>query len=318
MTHTLSPGRVVAAVDGSPAGEVGIRYATREAARRGVSLELKHVVPAFLPVGTFPMVPDDSFQEYGREVLEKSRTVASAVDPTVAVSTTLHIGGRVASIVGHAHDAGVIVLGSHPLTGAERFWSGPTVPGVAARAVCPVISVPEAYDDTSRHGRVVVGVKRADRSADLLAAAFAVAHEQDAELLIVLAWKLPSGYDDLVANRVAREEWREYEMALMEPDLAALRTLHPDVSVRVEILHGLGAAAIVDASAEADRVIIGRPVHGGYFHHLGATARTVLREAQCPVEVVPPAGHTHEASESLARETDEPLKVPGYLTGIGG
>lgn len=315
MTHTLSPGRVVAATDGSPAGMIGVRYATREAARRGVSLELKHVVPAFLPVGTFPMVPDDSFQQYGREVLEQSRAAAQAVDPTVSVSTTLHIGGRVASIVAHAHDAGVIVLGSHPLTGSERFWNGPTVPGVAARAACPVIAVPEEYDETKRHGRVIVGVKRADHSAELLAGAFAVAKEQGAELLIVHAWKLPSGYDDLVSNQVAREEWREYEMALMEPDLARLRELYPEVSVQVEILHGLGSTALVDASAEADRLIISRPVHGGYFHHLGATARAILRDARCPVEVLPPAGHTHDDTESLALHKEAALKNPGYFVG---
>ena len=30
------------------------------------------------------------------------------------------------------------------------------------------------------------------------------------------------------------------------------------------------------------------PAHGGTFHHLGRTARAVLRDARCPVEVLAP------------------------------
>jgi nucleotide-binding universal stress UspA family protein len=311
MTQTQAPGRVVAATDGTTAGTIGVRYAAREAQRRGVGLELKHVVPAFLPVGTFPMMPDDSFQQFGRDVLQQGVATAREVDPEANVKTTLHVGGRVASIVAHAHDAGVIVLGSHPLVGAERFWSGPTVPGVAARASCPVIAVPEDYDETKSHGRVVVGVKRADRSAELLAAAFAIADELGAELLVVHAWKLPSGYDDLVSNKVARAEWRQYEMALMKPDLATLQTQYPNVVTRVEIMHGLGAAALIEASKEADRLVISRPAHGSYFHHLGATARAVLREAQCPVEVIPPTSNRHHDDT----ESERRVENPGYLVG---
>ena len=38
--------------------------------------------------------------------------------------------------------------------------------------------------------------------------------------------------------------------------------------------------------------VISRPAHGGFVHYLGATARAVIRDAACPVEVVPPATET--------------------------
>jgi nucleotide-binding universal stress UspA family protein len=58
--------------------------------------------------------------------------------------------------------------------------------------------------------------------------------------------------------------------------------------VRVDLVHGQPGNILVEASREADVLVISRPVHGGFVHHLGAAARAVLREASCPVLVVPP------------------------------
>ena len=67
---------------------------------------------------------------------------------------------------------------------------------------------------------------------------------------------------------------------------------YPDVQVRVEVVHGQAAYALVGLSAEADLLIVSRPAHGGFVHSLGATARAVIRDAACPVEVVPPIDET--------------------------
>jgi nucleotide-binding universal stress UspA family protein len=53
----------------------------------------------------------------------------------------------------------------------------------------------------------------------------------------------------------------------------------------VRVVHARPEVALVDASHEADRVLISRPAHGGLVHHLGGTGRAVLRTAVCPVEV---------------------------------
>ncbi len=285
---TPHPDRVVVATDGTPAGHIGIKFATREAQRLGLSVELVHVVPAYIPSGSFPMIPDDSMNQYGRQVLTRGIAVAREVAPTIKVTTSLLRGGRVGTIVSRAHDAALIVLGSHPMSVAERFWTGATVPGVAARSSCPVVTVPAEYDGDQQLGRVLVGVKVPAKSADLLAAAFGVAEDLGAELVILHAWKLPAGYDDLVSNETAREEWRVELRAEIERVLPELRIAHPKVSVQIEIEHGAAAGALISASKGADRLVITRPVHGGYFHHLGSTARAVLSEAHCPVEIFPP------------------------------
>ncbi len=301
-THPVT-GLVVVPTDGTRAGITGVQYATREAQRLGLGVEIVHVLPSMYPVGTFPVIPDGSFREYAKDVLAPSEDVARAIDRDVAVGATLMTGGRVSSIVECAREAALIVLGSHALTPAERFWAGSTVPGVAARATCPVVVVPEAYDATTTKGRVVVGVKEPTQAAPLLGSAFALADDLGSELVILHAWKLPAGYDDLVSTEAAREEWRLSVADAIESQISDLRGQYPSVAVQIEVVHGRAAAALVDASRDADRLVITRPGHGSYFHHLGATARGVLREAHCPVEVFPP----HAKADELF-EVDEAVK----------
>jgi nucleotide-binding universal stress UspA family protein len=61
------------------------------------------------------------------------------------------------------------------------------------------------------------------------------------------------------------------------------------VKLDVRVVHERPSTALVDASREADRLLITRPLHGGRLHHLGTTGRYVLRSAHCPVEVTAPA-----------------------------
>ena len=49
--------------------------------------------------------------------------------------------------------------------------------------------------------------------------------------------------------------------------------------------------------------MISRPSHGGFVHHLGATARAVIRDAGCPVLVVPAAGRDRRASSASDAES---------------
>jgi nucleotide-binding universal stress UspA family protein len=67
---------------------------------------------------------------------------------------------------------------------------------------------------------------------------------------------------------------------------------YPDVQVDVEVVHRQAAYALVEESRNADLLLISRPAHGGFVHYLGATARAVIRDGACPIEVVPPVDET--------------------------
>ena len=135
----------------------------------------------------------------------------------------------------------------------------------------------------------MVGFKSSEDAAELLGSGFAIAAERQAELVIVHAWKLPSAYDDIIESRVAVEEFRRLSIATIEPLVKDLRTAYPQVPVRIEALHAQAAYALVAEARDADLVLLMRSSSGTLPSHLGRTARAVLRDAGCPVEVLVPA-----------------------------
>jgi nucleotide-binding universal stress UspA family protein len=281
-------GHVVVGVDGSERGYAGVRYAVQEAARWGVPLDIVHVIPGYLPVGPLLMLPDGGLQAFGGSVVDRAAKLAHGVSPEADVVTHTRAGGRVHELVEFARQARLLVVGARHLSVAEHIWTGATVTGVVSRATCPVVVVPPTWEPTEPRGRVVVGYKSPRHSVELFDEAFALADELGAELVVLHAWKLPSAYDDLVAARVQADAWTADEAGRIEEELSDCRAAYPQVVARVEVVHERPVQALVDASRSADRLVLVKPAHGGYLHHLGSTARGVLRMSTCPVEVVPP------------------------------
>lgn len=286
MTHTRA-GTVIAGVDGTTAGHRGVRYAALEARRRDAALSIVHVTPAG-SVSTGPSVPVDLLRDYGLELLEGALSEARTVDPDLEVDTRLVMGmTTVQGLAVASEQAGLLVLGAERRSFVGQVWTGDVVGGVAARATCPVVAVPPEWDPEVKHGRLVVGVKDSERASELIAAGLALADELGVELLVLHAWKAPSGYDDIIATRTYAEEYERDQTALLESLVDSHRTERPDVAVRIDVVHEQPAHALIRTSTSADRLIVSRPRHGRTVHHLGGVARAVLREARCPVEVYP-------------------------------
>ena len=292
---TRRAGRVVVATSGSAASRSAITYAAREAAARGLPLEIVHVIPSTMPVGPYGGAPDTVVRKAGREVLDHGEELARRTEPHVLVVTTLVTGSRVDALVHHAEGADLLVVGAPPHDLLERLWTGSTVTGTAARATCPVAIVPPRPTDVPAPPptrSVLVGLKSSRRAGYLLSTAFAVAAQRQAELRIVHAWHLTSPYDEAVSEREPTPDRVTEEGRAIEGQLIDLRMAYPDVQVSVDLVHGQAAYTLVTASRDADVLLISRPAHGGFVHYLGATARAVIREAVCPVLVVPPLDET--------------------------
>lgn len=62
---------------------------------------------------------------------------------------------------------------------------------------------------------------------------------------------------------------------------------YPAISVRAEVAEGLAARVLLDRSAGADMLILGRTQHGQDHHRgTGPVIRACLRSAACPVVVI--------------------------------
>ncbi|MGC4112082.1 MAG: universal stress protein [Nocardioides sp.] len=295
--------RVMVATSGSEASLAAVAHGAREAAARGTALELVHVVPAAVVGAPYAGTALPALRESGQRVLARGTELVERLAPHVPVTTTLLIGSRAEALVHHAEGADLLVVGTAPHDVVGRLWDGSTVVGVAARAACPVLVVPP-HASEQPPGRVLVGLKDTERSEHLLAEAFALARQTQSGLRIVHAWHLASPYDEAIAERLPTPEWERHELASIEAELIDYRMTYPEVQVEVALVHGHPATIMLHESSAADVVVITRPAHGGYVHHLGRTARALIRDSACPVLVIPP---TREAVAVADRPAETSL-----------
>jgi nucleotide-binding universal stress UspA family protein len=83
------------------------------------------------------------------------------------------------------------------------------------------------------------------------------------------------------------EQVRVAVRAEAEKVLAALEGPHPE-SVKIRAVHGFPVEELINASKEADLVVLGSRGVGGFTRMvLGSTAGQVVQHAHCPVTVVP-------------------------------
>jgi nucleotide-binding universal stress UspA family protein len=160
------------------------------------------------------------------------------------------------------------------------------------------VVVPPGFGDRPRTGRVLLGLQDVHHADRLLSTGFEVAERTGSELVVQHVWHLTSPYANALRERTLDPDWEAEQVRAIEERLAGPSAAHPDVKVRVEMVHGQAAYELVTAGATADLLMISRPAHGGFVHYLGSTARAVIREAPCPVEVVPPVSEVTEVEHS--------------------
>lgn len=287
MAGTSAP-FVVVGTDGTPSAETAIRYAVRRATRLGVELRLAHVSPDYTP--TTPMLPliREDFDQIGDRILRQGAALVRELEPRCEVTAVRHAGPTVGTLLRLAAGAATLVVGRDHRSRFGSLFTGSTNVGVAGRATCPVVSVPADWDGRER-GRIAVGLRSTAHAAELLEAAFAIAESQGARLVVVRAWQLPGAYDDVVEARShPGARVREIEQEV-DPLVERHRLAHPSVEVELSVVHEQPAQALLRAASASDLLVVVRRSHGLPFPtHLGGTGRTVLRDARCPVEVVPP------------------------------
>lgn len=280
---------IVVGIDGDDTGLGALRFAVREARSTDSTLRLVHVRPDHVAAVPVDLTVRMAMERTGNQILALAAATVQELAPELSVSQELYDGPRALTLTRAAEHARMIVLGRTDRSLLERALGMATTAGVAARATRPVVCVPAAWPPATEQEEVVVGFKSPHHAPELLRAAFAEASVRQARLVVLHAWKLPSAYDDVIVDRVGRQRFAEQTRQMVEPLLERAREEHPEVAVEVTVVHEPPGRALVEASRRADLLVLVRRAHGvPAATHLGATARTLLREADCPVMVVAP------------------------------
>jgi nucleotide-binding universal stress UspA family protein len=84
------------------------------------------------------------------------------------------------------------------------------------------------------------------------------------------------------------EEVKTAVKAEADKVLAALEGPHPE-SVTITAVHGFPVEVLVEASKDADLIVLGSRGVGGFSRlMMGSTAGQVVQHAHCPVTIIPP------------------------------
>ncbi|MDH6437186.1 nucleotide-binding universal stress UspA family protein [Streptomyces sp. SAI-144] len=182
-------------------------------------------------------------------------------------------------------DAKMVVCGLRPEDVADSRTAGPSLPADVEAAGRPLVFVQEDLYGGCRSEGVALGVDARDPAAAAIDFAFDSARIRGSRLHAVHAWSLPADAAELpfAIPEKDRAAWEDQEVQQLTDALRPWREKHPQVPVLEDVVLFAPAQALLHCSAGAALVVVGRRPDAEW----GCVVRSLLREATCPVAVVP-------------------------------
>jgi len=182
----------------------------------------------------------------------------------------------------------MLVLGRRRLGKIGRLMLGSVSSEVVERASVPVTVVRESHI-YHRSWPIVVGVDSSAASMRALQHAAAEAADTGSDLHAVFAWQittlapLPGSW----GWAPPLEEYQKFALTTLDKVLVGANLPLPRERVKAEVVHNSAAPALIAASRNASRIVVGARGMGGFEQLLlGSVSRQVLEYANCPVTVV--------------------------------
>ena len=283
----MSNARLVVGYNGKRQSIEALRWSVHEARRRGAPLLVLYAAnyPGMtLDPGPGLLAPEPGALEAAEEVTAEGVAAALAIDPELRVSGATEVTSPAQALTEASADAALVVIGTRGHGTVLRALLGSVAFEVAARAECPVIVVRPTDRPAERTtARVVVGTdgspeaERAVRfAADQAASAWA-----SASLVVLTCTGDPAG------SGISPDRLRTSAQRIADDARQGLRRTHPQLPVTTEVDECPPERALVDASAEADLVVVGTRGRGAFRGLLlGSVSHAVIHGAECPVGIV--------------------------------
>ena len=132
---------------------------------------------------------------------------------------------------------------------------------------------------------IVVGVDGSEASVEALRQAQSLAVPLSATLVALASWEVPPVYDGYVAMGINDFDVRAGEI-LQDTVEKAFGADTPE-NVEPRLVQGHPRHTLIEASRDADLVVVGRRGHGGFGGMLiGSVSSALVAHAHCPVLVV--------------------------------
>jgi nucleotide-binding universal stress UspA family protein len=284
--------KIVVGTDGTEPSKAAVRWAAREATRRGVLLQIVHA---------FDWEWESTRYECGSEHLDVERqladaVIAAAVDqarsvaPAVRLEADAVTGSTVPQLLDSAKGAELLVLGSRGRGGFASLMLGSVSQRLATHAPCPVVVV--RGDGDATEGPVAAGVDDSPAASLVLETAFEAATSRHCALAVIHTYlPVPPLWvaNDVPPTDLGTPQQDAAERQRLDEQLSPWRDKFPDVPVETMLSHDSAAAVLTGVSQGAQLVVVGSRGHGALASTLlGSTGLQLLHHAACPVLVALP------------------------------
>lgn len=294
MTESVQRYGIVVGVDGSPASNFAVCWATRDAALRNVPLTLVHMVNATTTWPQVAMVGEALAwrEDDGRRVLEEAVKVAEDATRTsrkIDITRELWHAPPVPTLAQMSQEADMVVVGSYGRGAVGRILLGSVSSGIVRRASCPVAVI---HDEDPlmpypQQAPVVLGIDGSPASELATAVAFDEASRRGVELKAVHAWS------DTEVFELPGMDWpavRSEAVRCLAERLAGWQERYPDVRVHRMVVCDRPARQLIEQSETAQLTVVGSHGRGGLTGALlGSVSNAVAQSARMPVIVARPS-----------------------------
>lgn len=283
---------IVVGVDGSEPGLRAVDWAADEAALRGAPLRLVYASlwERYEGARLAEDLGEPSERVRAEDIVDSAARRAHLRRPDVKITTDVLPEEPEYTLLRESRNASLLVTGTRGRSALTEALLGSVSLTVAAHAHCPMIVVRGSHDNRAlpaTHGRVVVGVGERPTSSAAVRFAFEEAGRRGAEVEAVRAWRCPA-HETTDHPLLAGEPARLHEEQAVEALESALQDAPADVRLHRRTAEGHARNALVDASRDADLLIIGAKRRQRHFGlQLGRVTHGVLHHSACPVVIVP-------------------------------
>lgn len=266
---------IVVGVDGGECALKAVRWAAREAERRGAPLRIVHAAP-YLGRPAADGAPSPELPR-ARRIAAKAFTVARHAAPRARATTEVVADDPARALLKAGAGRQLIVLGISTTGAIGELVLAPVAQRVAARANCPVVVVPR-QTQSSPEGRPVVAI-------------LGLGSPEDDEAVAAFAAEAARGTGrpvSVIQTKADAEDKRAERFPGLEVD-------------REELPHASGVKLLGESCPTP--LLVLSAGHGGRLHRgLAGVHRWLLRHCTSPIALVPPADRVTAAPEGDARD----------------
>ena len=280
---------IVVGIDDSAGAEDALAFARRLADATGARLQLASAYP----YEEWPSrVASHEFGAFLRDEAQAvlDRRAASLGDGTVATHTIAdHSPPRALHGLAERIGAALIVVGSTHRGAIGRVLPGSTGERLMHGSPCPVAIAPRGYAAEGPIRVVGVGYDASDESEAALRAACRVARTFNAHLRVIRVFDATRVGTPALMTFPGYEAFnQDYEQDQRERLEQAVAALPNDVSAEAMFLSGRPGSELATQSQDVELMIVGSRGYGPRAAvMLGGTTHTLIRDAACPVVVLP-------------------------------